>query len=213
MSNNHCVIDVESKILEAATTVFIQKGLAGASMQEIADEANISRTSLHYYYRNKDKLFDVVFEQVVNAFITQVVDIIKADIPPVEKLKNFVDGYLDFMLDNPGYVSFMVHDLNATPERMVKLMLSKDFNLEMLKNQIVAEIRGNRRNEFDVAQFWASLIGMCIMPFVFKPMITKFFLNESENRFREFIHLRKQHILDFFMNISGIENQNGKSNV
>ncbi len=193
------VVDVESKILEAATTVFTQKGLAGASMQDIADEAHISRTSLHYYYRNKDKLFDTVFEHVVDALITHLVHIINADMPLAIKLKMFVDGYLDFMLDNPGYVSFMVHDLNATPERMVKLILSRNFDIEKLKDQIVAEMKNNQRSEFDVAQFWASLIGMCIMPFVFKPMVTKFFLDENEEHFREFINNRKQHILDFLM--------------
>jgi AcrR family transcriptional regulator len=197
--SNYQDIDVESKILEAATTVFTQKGLAGASMQDIADEARISRTSLHYYYRNKDKLFDTVFERVVDAFITQLISIMNADTPLAEKLKRFIDGYLDFMLDNPGYVSFMVHDLNVTPERMVKLILSRDFDVEKLKGQIIAEMKNNQRSEFDVAQFWASLIGMSIMPFVFKPMVTKFFLDESEDRFREFINNRKQHILDFLM--------------
>ena len=203
MSNNQDVIDkiidVESKILDAATTVFIQKGLAGASMQDIADEARLSRTSLHYYYRNKDKLFDIVFEQVVNAFATQLGDIMNADLPLDEKLKKFVAGYMDFMLENPGFVSFMIHDMNANPERLVKLILSRGFDLENLRKQIIAEMKNDHHNEFDIAQFWASMIGMCILPFVFKPMVTKFFLDESEEHFRLFINDRKQHILDFLL--------------
>ncbi|MDR2040440.1 MAG: TetR/AcrR family transcriptional regulator [Bacteroidales bacterium] len=203
MSNNHYIedgsIDVESKILEAATSVFIHKGLAGTSMQEIADEAHISRTSLHYYYRNKDKLFDAVFGQVVDSFATNLTGIINADIALSMKLERFVDAYLDFMLENPNYVSFLVHDLNATPERLVRLILAKDLDIEKLKNQITSEMKSFQREGFDVAQFWASVIGMCIMPFVFKPMITKFFLNESEDAFSEFIRSRKQHILDFLM--------------
>jgi len=196
---NHGDVDVETKILEAATIVFIQKGLAGASMQDIADEASISRTSLHYYYRSKDKLFDTVFEHVVGALISQQRTTINADIPLADKLKLFIDGYMDFMLNNPSCVSFIVHDLNATPERMIKLILSLNLNIEKLKGQIVSEMNNHQQSEFDVAQFWASLIGMCIMPFVFKPMIIRFFLNESEDRFREFINNRKKHILDFLM--------------
>jgi len=198
MANNQDV-DVETKILEAATIVFIQKGFSGASMQDIADEASISRTSLHYYYRRKDKLFDTVFEYVVGALILRQRHIINANMPLAEKLKIFVDNSLNFMLDNPGCVSFIVHDLNATPERMIKLILSRNLNIEKLKEQITVEMKNGRNSEFDVAQFWASLIGMCIMPFVAKPMITKFFLNESEELFREFINNRKQHILDFLM--------------
>jgi len=198
MANNQD-IDIETKILEAATTVFIQKGLAGASMQDIADEAGISRTSLHYYYRSKDKLFDTVYEHVVGALISQQRHVINADMPLANKLKIFVDGYMDFMLDNPNCVSFIVHDLNATPERMIKLIISLNLNIEKLKGQIVAEMNNYQQSEFDVAQFWASLIGMCIIPFVFKPMIIRFFLSESEDRFREFINDRKQHILEFLM--------------
>ena len=196
---NYQDIDIETKILEAATIVFIQKGLAGASMQDIADEAGISRTSLHYYYRSKDKLFDTVFEHVVGELISQQRHIINADMPLAEKLKKFVDGYMNFMLNNPNCVSFIVHDLNATPERMIKLILSLNLNIDKLKKQIEKEMNIHQQKEFDVAQFWASLIGMCIMPFVFKPMIIRFFLNESEERFRDFIKDRKQHILDFLM--------------
>ena len=196
---NHQDVDIETKILDAATAVFIHKGLAGASMQDIADEAGISRTSLHYYFRSKDKLFGTVFEHVVGALISQQRQIINADMPLAEKLKMFVNNSLDFLLDHPGCVSFIVHDLNATPERMIKLVLSRNLNIEKLKEQITVEMKNGQNSEFDVAQFWASLIGMCIMPFVAKPMITKFFLNESEERFREFINSRKQHILDFLL--------------
>ena len=196
---NHQDNDMETKILDAATTVFIHKGLSGASMQDIADEAGINRTSLHYYYRSKDKLFEKVFEHVVGALISQQRYVVNADMPLVEKMRLFVDNTLNFLLDNPGSVSFMVHELNATPERMIKLVISSNLDIEKLKRQIAAEIKDNQCTEFDAAQFWASLIGMCIMPFVAKPMIIRFFLDESEEQFREFIQNRKQHILDFLM--------------
>jgi len=196
---HHQDIDMETKILEAATTVFIQKGLSGASMQDIADKAGINRTSLHYYYRSKDKLFGKVFEHVVGTLISQQRYVINADIPLADKLKMFVDNTLDFLLDNPACVSFIVHDLNATPERMIKLIISSNLDIEKLKIQIASEIKNNQCSEFDAAQFWASLIGMCIMPFVAKPMIVRFFLDESEEQFREFINNRKHHILDFLM--------------
>jgi AcrR family transcriptional regulator len=42
-------LNTEQKILEAAKTVFIKKGLEGARMQEIADEAGINKALVHYY--------------------------------------------------------------------------------------------------------------------------------------------------------------------
>jgi len=43
----------EEKILEAAKKVFVNKGMAGARMQDIADEAGINKALLHYYFRSK----------------------------------------------------------------------------------------------------------------------------------------------------------------
>ena len=52
----------EEKILDAAKEVFMKYGLYGARMQDIADTAKINKALLHYYFRNKEKLFDKVFE-------------------------------------------------------------------------------------------------------------------------------------------------------
>lgn len=53
-------IKTEQLILEAAKKVFIRKGMHGARMQEIADEAQINKALLHYYYRSKQQLFEAV---------------------------------------------------------------------------------------------------------------------------------------------------------
>ena len=49
----------EDRIKEAAKKVFVQKGYAGARMQDIANEAKINKALLHYYFRSKDQLFEL----------------------------------------------------------------------------------------------------------------------------------------------------------
>ena len=61
--------NTEEKILKAAEEVFVQKGLDGARMQEIADKAGINKSLLHYYYRTKDKLFSKVFKIISHIFL------------------------------------------------------------------------------------------------------------------------------------------------
>ena len=55
--------DTEQRIFEAARVIFIRKGMSDARMQEIADEAGINKSLLHYYFRTKEKLFDAVFKE------------------------------------------------------------------------------------------------------------------------------------------------------
>ena len=50
----------EEKILSAARKIFTTKGMAGARMQDIANEAGINKALLHYYYRDKEKLFETI---------------------------------------------------------------------------------------------------------------------------------------------------------
>ena len=56
-------LNTEQKILLAAKKIFVEKGLEGARMQEIANEAGINKALLHYYFRSKDKLFEGVFRE------------------------------------------------------------------------------------------------------------------------------------------------------
>ena len=53
--------DTKTRILDAADAVFVRRGIDGARMQDIADNAGINKALLHYYFRSKEKLFDTVF--------------------------------------------------------------------------------------------------------------------------------------------------------
>ncbi len=53
----------EKAILEAALKVFTEKGFAATRMDHIAKEARINRALLHYYFRNKDKMFDLILHR------------------------------------------------------------------------------------------------------------------------------------------------------
>lgn len=58
----------EEQILNAARRVFTRKGFAAARMEDIAQEAGINRALLHYYFRSKDKMFDMVFKENMGKF-------------------------------------------------------------------------------------------------------------------------------------------------
>lgn len=48
------IITMENRILEAAKQVFVRKGYEATKMGDVAAEAGIGRTALHYYYRTKE---------------------------------------------------------------------------------------------------------------------------------------------------------------
>ena len=81
----------EQQILDAAKIVFQSKGMDGARMQEIADEAGINKAMLHYYYRSKQLLFEAVFKQAFSLLAPQLNSILNDDSSIEDKLHLFYD--------------------------------------------------------------------------------------------------------------------------
>jgi len=93
--------ETEQKILDAAKKVFLAKGMAGARMQEIANEAGINKSLLHYYFRTKEKLFEAIFQSALGAFFPSITTSMLSDATLEEKLKIFIQGYSKVLHDNP----------------------------------------------------------------------------------------------------------------
>ena len=116
----------EEKILVAARKVFTTKGMAGARMQDIADEAGINKALLHYYFRDKDKLFEVVFMEEAQKFFPKINAIFNSDVPLFEKIENFVNEYIDEMQENPYLPWFVMNEVNRDPDQLLYKSLGKD---------------------------------------------------------------------------------------
>jgi hypothetical protein len=97
-------------------------------MQDIADEAGINKALLHYYFRDKDKLFEVVFLEEALKFFPKINGIFNSDAPLFEKIENFVNEYIDEMQENPFLPWFVMNEINRDPDQfMYKIWGKKIF--------------------------------------------------------------------------------------
>src|SRR6476619_6643320 len=108
--------NTEEKILAAAKKVFLKEGMAGARMQDIADEAGINKALLHYYFRSKDKLFETIFTETSSRFIPRMNQVMDSDLPLFEKISMFCEAYISQMQQNPYIVLFIMNEANKHPE-------------------------------------------------------------------------------------------------
>src|ERR1044072_5809634 len=102
----------EEKIVTAAKKVFLAKGLAGARMQDIADEAGINKALVHYYFRNKEKLFEVIFTEAALKLFPKINIIFESDGTLFEKIRLFVAEYITVMSENPYLPMFVLNEIN-----------------------------------------------------------------------------------------------------
>ncbi|MES2512847.1 MAG: TetR/AcrR family transcriptional regulator [Bacteroidota bacterium] len=107
----------EKKILEAAKKVFELQGYAGARMQQIADEAGISKASLHYYFRSKENLFERIFDETMSDFM-ELVSTWNDDSEHWEdKLKSFILGFFNFLKTKS--LLFILGEINRNPDLLL----------------------------------------------------------------------------------------------
>ena len=190
----------EEKILAAARKVFTTKGMAGARMQDIADEAGINKAMLHYYFRDKDKLFETIFLAEAQRFFPKINMIFQSDVPLFEKIENFVNEYIDEMQENPYLPWFVMNEINRDPEQFMYKIWGKD-NLPKpgkFLEQIEKEIKKGTIKRFNPVHLLMNLLSMTIFPFVAKPMMTHN-LHLSDLQFRKIMEERRKEIPNFII--------------
>jgi AcrR family transcriptional regulator len=162
----------EQKILEAAKTEFLEFGLYGARMQNIANRAGMNKALLHYYFRNKEKLFDKVFESALERYFSNM-DIMSDDrLDFKERVHRLADHFLDFLNEYPQMALFLIKEVSANQALFIeKVEKSQKGNTTLLKALIEANRNGIISLQ-DPMLFFVQLISMCTYPFVAKPLFS-----------------------------------------
>ncbi|MEP0134117.1 MAG: TetR/AcrR family transcriptional regulator [Eudoraea sp.] len=190
----------EHIILEAAKRVFQNKGMDGARMQEIADEANINKAMLHYYYRSKQLLFEAVFSTAFALLAPQLNAILNDDSSVEEKIRNFTSNYISFISKHPYLPTFIIQELNRNPNFVLKMKEKKGFpNIEKFKKQIALEIQNGILKPIKGEQLFINIMALNIFPFVASPLI-KAFVNIDDKAFKQLVEDRKTEVADFIIN-------------
>ena len=123
----------EEKIFEAATDVFVEKGMDGARMQDIANHAGINKALLHYYYRTKDQLFNAVFEMIARKIFKKFAPVFDENLTLEEKIRFFFKEHITFLQENPRLPGFILNEVNRNPARIRKLLKNVDFDRHLVK--------------------------------------------------------------------------------
>lgn len=197
--------NAEQLILQAARKIFIEKGMEGARMQEIADEAGINKALLHYYFRSKDKMFKAVFLEAFQKFLPQIEMLIKSELPFLQKLEIFINNYINIIIDNPFIPGFVLHELTQNPQRLAELMRNQTSLLPQFLAQIQNEIDSGHLKPFDPRQIIINSLALCIFPFVARPIVQAVFFDNDQDIYNTFLKQRKEHVYNFIRSAILIE--------
>ena len=196
----------EQRILDAAHAVFVRRGTAGARMQEIADEAGVNKALLHYYFRNKDRLAQAVFQRVAASVFGRIAQVLMSDAELEDKVRGIIAVYLDQFARTPYAPAYVISEVNLHPERAGQFleMISRTTGaspldlIAMLQRQIDARVHAGTIRPIDADQFFTNLISLCVFPFAAKPLLSAV-LRLDEAGFQDYIERRKTALPQFYL--------------
>ncbi len=191
----------EALIFEAAKKVFGMKGMDGARMQEIADEAGINKALLHYYFRTKEKLFEAVFTDIFQSFFPKAMSImVNPEISFRDKIEKFTTVYISLIQENPYIPGFMLHQLSTGgTEKIVNLFKESGIKPDLFFQQVEKEIKGKTIYPVHPMHLIVNMISMCIFPFIGKPFLSAFLFQDAE-AYDQFLEERKKEVPRFIIN-------------
>ncbi|MDO8952358.1 MAG: TetR/AcrR family transcriptional regulator [Draconibacterium sp.] len=182
----------EEKIKKAAQIVFHKKGFAAARTRDIAQEAGINLALLNYYFRSKEKLFNIVMIETFRSFFESVTIIINnPDTTFEKKIELFASGYIDLLLTEPDIPIFIISEIRNNPEELLQKMDIKSavFN-SVFARQFHEAVNEGRIKDQNFVQFTMNIMGLIVFPFVAKPML-KALSDLTEDQFNKIIEERK----------------------
>ncbi|MCD8179245.1 MAG: TetR/AcrR family transcriptional regulator [Tannerellaceae bacterium] len=101
----------EQLILEATEAEFLEKGYGKARTTEIARLAGVNHSMLHYYFRTKENLFEVMFQKKAKSMAEVMILTIRQDLPFLEKIKKDVEDHFDFVAANEKLPAFIFSEV------------------------------------------------------------------------------------------------------
>ncbi len=190
----------EEIILQAARKAFTKNGLAGARMQDIADEAGINKALVHYYFESKEKLFTLVFEEEFGKFFSHLAGVIASALPLFEKIEQVVSLDIERMTTFPDLPMFVINEISRNPAIMAKRF--KQMNVKevmaIFQKQIDGEVKNGTIKNITAQQLLINIQSLSVFPFLAKPMI-KNVMQMNETQYQELIQERKNEVAAFII--------------
>lgn len=152
------------QIIEVAERLFSQKGFAGTSVRDIAQEADVNVSMISYYFGSKEKLIEALFQLRMTESRSRLEMLLTADdISPIQKIYVFIDSVLDRLMGNQCFHNIMMREQlssERTPIISEHILSLKMRNVELMHRLIQeGQDAGAFRKGIDMSLMTTTLYG------------------------------------------------------
>jgi TetR/AcrR family transcriptional regulator len=185
-------IQTEKLIKQKAKILFFQKGFLNATTQEIADEAGVNRALIHYYFRSREQLLDLLLQETLKEKKEKVRKVLTSGIPFREKIASFIDTIVDYGLTYPYLDNFIISETARSPEK-VEIFCSMDRvkSSDLIREELEQEISDGKIASISAEHFMINLSALCNYPLLAKAVLQTIH-GMTDAAYRKFLLDRKQ---------------------
>ena len=163
----------EQKIKDAARAVFLKKGFAATRTRDIAEEAGINLALLNYYFRSKQKLFEIIMVETLQGFVSGMMGVLDNEKTTLDmKVQEIASRYIDLIIQEPEIPTFIVTEIRSNPgELLKKLPIQQILTNSAFFRQHQELVAKGKITEPNPLHFFMNMIGLIVFPFIAKPLM------------------------------------------
>ena len=91
------------QVIDVARRLFGERGTTDVSMDEIASEAGVARSTVYVYFANRDELLRACLQRMHNQLVEAVATSWREDSDPTHRLTRLIEEMLARVDDNPAF--------------------------------------------------------------------------------------------------------------
>ncbi len=189
-----------SIIVEAAISVFQNKGYKGSRMADIAKELEIDKNELKSFYSKKELIFKDVFLELYGRITPQLDDILNGDMPVFEKIRHFTNNYVNFINDYNFLPLGLMRKLNYNTD-LTKVFIENMVmpNPNHFYQQVEHEIEMGNIRPINPKLILINIFALSVFPHVASPLM-KDFIHANNDEFDIIKDNNKTCVADFIIN-------------
>ena len=167
-------VSAEERIKEAARKLFTEKGFDAVKTRDIAAEAGINLALLNYYFRSKQKLFDIVMIENFERFIKQLIPILgNEDLSLDEILVQVTASYIDMLKLNPGLPFFIMNEMRSDSNKLQHVKEKMTHVRARFLNRVEDTLLKKKLSRANLGHMMMNFMGLIIFPFVAQPILMR----------------------------------------
>ena len=161
------------QIMQAGSDLFLAQGFSNTTMEQIANQVEISRGTLYLYFENKDDLIINIIIEAMNVFINLMKENIKPEDNTEKQLQSIGNSYLAFHDKYRSYFKLMNFMDNEKLHKEVNIQSKQIFEkseeiwtiiVNILRNGIDAGFIRDDINPYEIAiLFWSASNGVILL--------------------------------------------------